>query len=277
MRCFICDETNKWKNVDNFRMKSQKLNEKTKKLEPVGMEICMSCGVVSFPSRYQSPEAIKEYYRNSYRAAPSSAGLFTGERKLQYHEFFLKPLFESWKEAGITKPVIGEIGSAFGMFLNWVRGKFPEADLHGTELTKTYRRIAYHEYGLKLEEDFDTSKKYDLIVSYHVLEHQVDPDKMLKQYADCLKETGVFYLACPIWFREIANGASVPGFDLDYYWAPDHINSWSEKHLEYLIAKAGLEIVYKNDDIYGNTYILKRTTKEAVKPEFNPEENLKFV
>jgi SAM-dependent methyltransferase len=232
---------------------------------------------VSFPSKYKTEEEIKEYYRKEYRTAPQANGLFTGERKLQYHEFFLTPLFKSWKEAGITKPVVGEIGSAFGMFLNWVRSHFPEADLHGTELTQTYRRIAFHEYGLRLDEDFDTSKKYDLITSYHVLEHQIDPDKKLKEYAACLKDSGVFYLACPIWFRELANGANIPGFDLDYYWAPDHINGWSEEHLEYIIAKAGLEIVFKDTEVYGNTYILKKTTKEAVKPEFKTEKYESFV
>jgi tetratricopeptide (TPR) repeat protein len=164
---------------------------------------------------------------------------------------------------------VGEIGSAHGMFLNWLRGHFPEADVHGTELTIPYRNVAFLEYGIKLEEEFDYSKKYDLIVSYHVLEHQCNPDEKLKKYAECLKDGGVFYLACPVWFRELANGANIPGFELDYYWAPDHINAWSEEHLEYIIAKAGLEIVYKNDNVYGNTYILKRSTKEAVKPEFD--------
>jgi 2-polyprenyl-3-methyl-5-hydroxy-6-metoxy-1,4-benzoquinol methylase len=260
MRCPVCD-TSSWTDVTKFRLKRS-----DEKGRPIKMEQCDSCGFVSYPSRYESEEEIKKHYRESYRPPPQATGLYTGERKLQYHAYFLSPLMEEWKAAGIDKPVIGEVGSAFGMFLNWMRQNVPGADIHGTELTTSYKRIAAHEYGIDLKDDFDTSKKYDLIASYHVLEHQLDPDLRLKEYAACLKDSGVFYLSAPIWFRELLNtGGS--GFDVEWYWAPDHINSWSEEHLEEIIRKAGLEIIMKNDCVYGNTYILKKASvvKEPAK------------
>jgi SAM-dependent methyltransferase len=260
MRCVVCD-ANDWENIDRVRLK------------PSGMHMCKSCGFVSYPSKYQSEEEIKAYYRKSYRAAPQASNLFTGERKLQYHVHFLSPLFEEWKKAGLDKPVVGEIGSAMGMFLNWVKQCFPEADVHGTELTETFRRVAFHEYGIRLEEEFDKTKKYDLIASYHVLEHQLDADIRLKEYAECLSDAGLFYLSVPIWFRDANNGAA-NGFDIEYYWAPDHINSWGEEHVEWIIAKAGLEIVGKNTDIYGNTYLLKKSEAIFEKPAFDRKKYL---
>lgn len=245
MRCPVCDTENKWENIDNVRLKK------------VGMCMCETCGFTGYPGKYKTEEEIKAFYRKEYRPGPQAGNLFTGERKLQYHEFFLQPIFEEWKSQGITSPVVGEIGSAYGMFLNWIKGHFPSADVHGTELTESYRKVAYHEYGLRLAEDFDTSKKYDLIASYHVLEHQSNPDVKLKEYADCLKDSGVFYLSCPIWFRDASNSAT-GGFDIEYYWHPDHINSWSEEHLEHIINKAGLRIIHKDTAIYGNTYILAK-------------------
>lgn len=263
MNCPICSKNN-WKNIDHLRLKK------------VDMCICESCGFVSYPSKYKTEDEIKDHYRKSYRNPPQASALFTGERKLQYHEFFLKNIFDTWKELGLESPVVGEIGAAYGLLLNSIRQKFPNADIHGTELTQTYRRVAYHEFGLDLKEDFDTSKKYDLIISYHVLEHQLDPDKKMQEYVSCLKDNGLFYLACPIWFRDAHCGA-VGNFDIDDYWAPDHINSWSEEHLEHLLHKAGLEIIYKNDDIYGNTYILKKATKPYVSVKFDAEKYLKIA
>lgn len=258
MKCAVCDSTDKWKNVSKWRMK--KVDEKN---VPIDMCVCTGCGFVSYPNKYKSEDEIKKYYKNEYRPAPQAIGLFTGERKLQYHSAFLHPIFDEWQKIGLTKPVVGEIGSAYGMVLNWVRQCFPEADIHGTELTETYKRVAYQEYGIKLEDDFDMTKKYDLIISYHVLEHQMDPDIMLKKYAECLKDHGVFYLSAPIWFRQLANSGA-PGFDLDWYWAPDHINSWSDEHLDHIIAKAGLEVIHKDTAIYGNTYVLKKAPVDKV-------------
>lgn len=242
----------------------------------MGTHICLTCGFVTYPTKYKTEEEIKDYYRKDYRSVPEVNNLFTGERKLHYHHYFLNPLFEEWKKAGITKPVVGEIGSAMGMFLNWVRGHFPEADVNGTELTIGFRKVAFYEFGVHLKEDFDFSKKYDLIASFHVLEHQTDPDIKLKEYAKCLKDSGLFYLSVPVWFRDMHNTAMV-GFDLEYYWHPDHINSWSEQHLEHIIEKAGLEIVYKNDEVYGNTYILKKSQKEVLPKVWDVNANKEFM
>ena len=268
-RCPCCDTIGQWKNMDHVRLKKFNI-DKNGVNTPINMSACQSCGMINYPDKYQTEEQIKEFYRSSYRPAPQAPNLFTGERKLQYHVRFLNPIFENWRKKGITQPVIGEIGSAYGMFLNWIKGAFPESYIHGTELTSSYKRVAFHEYDIKLEDDFDTSKKYDLISSYHVLEHQLDPDKRLAEYAACLKDDGVFYLSCPVWFRDASNSAT-GGFDIDYYWATDHINCWSEQHLEYIIAKANLEIVTKDVFVYGNTYILKKSSQNVMRPKWDPK------
>lgn len=260
-RCPICDGT-KWENLDHLRLKKH------------DMQMCKECGFVSYKFD-KTEEELLEFYRKSYRPAPQAPNLFTGERKLQYHAHVLGPIFETWAKAEKEKPVIGEIGAAYGMLLNWVKGIFPEADLCGTELTETFRRVAFHEYGIRLQEDLDYSKKYDLLMSYHVLEHQMDPDQKLAKYAACLKDDGLFYLSAPIWFREASNGAG-GGFDLEYYWHKDHINCWSEEHLDYLIEKAGLEVVMKDTAIYGNTYLLKKSNgKTIMKKSFDKQKYYK--
>lgn len=243
MNCPICSGE-EWKNIDEHRIK------------PHEMCVCTGCGFVSYPKKYQTKEQIKEHYRKDYRPAPTNMNLYSGERKLWYHEAFLRNLIEEWKKAGI-KPVVGEIGAAMGLFLRWLQDQIECTAVVGTEWTTAYRRVAFHEFDVKLVEDFDFNRKYDLITSFHVLEHQMDPDKELAAYRDCLSDQGLIYLSTPIWFRDATNfGQS--GFDLEYYWHPDHINCWSEVHLEHIFAKVGLEPILKNTDVYGNTYILKR-------------------
>lgn len=244
MRCAICDSKDSWKNVDEFRIK------------PEGMAICENCGFVSYPEKYKTKQEIIDYYREDYRTRPQVGNLYTGEVKLNYHNEFLKDTLDKWNKEGKKKSVF-EIGSAYGVFLNWMQRRLKDCEVAGTEITNTYKRNAFHEYGLDLQDDFDDTKKYDLICSYKVLEHQMDPDIELRRYAECLNEGGFVYLSIPIWFGRLNNfGAS--GFDTEYYYHPNHINVWSLQNVYTLLNKCGLEIVKENDYFYDHTWLLKR-------------------
>lgn len=85
--------------------------------------------------------------------------MFAGERKNCFHHKFLLDLFNKWKAEGKESPRICEIGAAYGFTLQWIRQIFPKAEISGTELTTSFRRNAYHEFGIKLDEDIDTTKK----------------------------------------------------------------------------------------------------------------------
>lgn len=247
MRCCICESTDKWKCVDEYRVIAK------------GMHICMGCGFVSYPSLYKTEKEIIEFYRQDYRRKPSIGNLYTGNRKLLFHDIFLRPVFDEWKKKGIEAPVIGEVGSAYGLFLNWIRATFfPKAELHGTELTTGFKRVAFHEYGLNLKDDLDPNVKYDMICSYKVAEHQMDVDKKLLQYKNMLKEDGLLYISVPTWFDRLTNFGMDGTIDLEYYYDPSHINVWTRKLFESLLKKVGLEVIKYNDTLYGDTYLCKR-------------------
>ena len=196
------------------------------------------------------------YKRQDYRPAPTAANLYSGQRKLNYHEFFLRDVFDKWT-ADKVKPVVGEIGAAYGLVLNWLRGIFPEADVSGSEMTLSYRRVAHHENKIELSEDFDYSKKYDLIMSYKVQEHLMDADLKLRQKVLALKDDGLIYISVPCWFDQAYNFGAA-GFDLEYYYHPNHINVWTQKLFETMLKKCGLEIVKQDHVIYDSTYLCKR-------------------
>lgn len=236
------------------------------------MAICKSCGFVSYPSKWKSKEEIFEYYRNSYRKPPNHFNVNTGQRKIHFHLAFLNELFETWRKTGIKKPAIFEVGAASGMALDWFKSMIPGAKVAGSELTTSYKRVCFHEYGIALEDDFDDSKKYDLIMSYKVAEHQLDAHLELRRYAESLKDTGVLYISVPIWFRQMSN-FGVPGFDLETYYDPNHVNMWTREIFEGMLRNAGLEIIKEDHFIYDSTYMCKRNDSLIGTPvKHDPEE-----
>lgn len=250
MRCPICEATDKWKNVDEFRIK------------PEGMSLCMGCGFVSYPELYKSKEEIIKYYEDDYRTIPKVTNLFQGERKIHYHAHFLEEIIAEWKKNPPKDMNITDIGSAFGQFLNWLRGHFKESSVVGVELTKGYVRNAWHLFGIETLKDFDDTKKYDLISSYKSLEHILDPDIELKRYIDALKDDGYLYLGVPCWFDELGNFGSSGIFDIEYYYSTNHINTWTRKQVEGLIKVCGGEVIKENHTYYDSVYLIKKS-KEA--------------
>lgn len=261
LNCPICHK-NEWENVDRYRIKAQ------------GMNLCHGCGFVSYPEKYKDKAAVREYYRKEYRPAPNINNLYTGQRKLHYHGAFLQELISKWAGEGKTAPVITDVGAAMGMFAAWWKNgprlpsgapAFPDADINGVELTTSFRRVAYHEFGVKLTEDLDTTKQYDLISSYKVLEHIFDPDKELELYRNQLKPDGYLYISVPVWFEKLSN-FGVGGWDIEYYYHPDHVNAWSRAHFEYILRRAGFKIIKEDHDTYDSTYLcsIGEETKPAL-------------
>ena len=209
---------------------------------------------MSYPSKWKEKEDILKHYRTGYRPPPTHFNAFTGERKNHFHHAFLNDLFIKWKSEGLENPKIVEIGSAFGFTLNWIKQLFPKAEIYGTEITTSMRRVAKHEFGIHLDEDFDDTKKYDLIMSYKVLEHQLDPDKELNRYQKALSPNGKMYMSVPTWFDSMTN-FGLGGFDLEYYYDPNHINVWTRKIFEGMLKNSGFKIVKKDTVIYSSTYL----------------------
>jgi len=244
-QCSVCDTVGNWKNVDEFRHKAH------------GMSLCMTCGFITYPEIQMATEDLTNFYRDDYREAPNVNNLFAGERKLHYHAEFLSSLFETWKEEKRTSPDVIEIGAAFGMFLKWFKQTVPGVNLYGTELTKTFRRNAWWLYGIRLDEQPDWGKKYDLIASYKVAEHIPNIDKELRKYALGLKPNGHLYISVPTWFRGMTN-FGLAGFSLEYYYHKNHINVWTRKLFEEVLRKAGLKPTKYNDTFYDDTYLCIR-------------------
>ena len=105
VRCVVCDTKGDWEKVDQYRLK------------PSGMHICKNCGFVFYPEKYMSEDEAKAYYKEDYRKPPNVGNAFTGQRKLHMHSHFLSDIMQKWKDEGKEKPVVCDVGAAYGMFL----------------------------------------------------------------------------------------------------------------------------------------------------------------
>jgi tetratricopeptide (TPR) repeat protein len=184
----------------------------------------------------------------------------------------LQDVFKEWAERNFTTPKVFEVGAAYGLVLNWLKNNFPQGEFSGTEWALTYKRNAKHEFGIDLVDDFDDTKKHDLIISYKVAEHQLDVDKELKKYSESLTENGYLYISVPTWL-DSANNFGLAGFDLEYYYDPNHINVWTREHWENILERAGFEIVKKDYLMYDSTYLCKVNLENRNKQLYkaNPE------
>lgn len=244
MSCVNCGHNN-WINVDEHRLKK------------AGMHICAECSFISYPAKWATYEEIKKHYRDDYRKAPTSSNFYTGQRKLYFHQFFLKDLFKEWESKNFNSPQIFEVGAAYGLVLHWLKSEYPDSKVSGTEWGRAYKRVSKHINGIDLVDDFDDTKKHDLIISYKVAEHQLDVDKELRRYATSLTEQGYLYISVPTWLDSL-NNFGLSGFDLEYYYDPNHVNVWTRETFENMLSRAGLEIVKKDYMIYDSTYLCKR-------------------
>lgn len=251
MRCINCHSTEHWINVDEFRMK------------PKGMMLCQECGFVTFKG-VKSHEDMKNYYHQEYRKDLSVGNWFTGERKLHYHMAFLQENINEWKKSK-KKVRIFEIGSAFGMLVNALRMTLPDARVGGSEWNGAAVANAKYWFNIDLIHDLPDDQKQDMIISYKVIEHQRDADKEILKYHDKLNEGGLLYISVPVWFEKMTN-FGLQGFDIEYYYHPDHINVWTRAIFESLVERAGFEKIRENHTMYDSTYLYKKVVRKEYTP-----------
>lgn len=258
-RCINCDDVGKWKNVDHLK------HTKT------GLSICQGCGFVTHIGNLIPKEEMKAYYQKEYRPAPSSANFFTGQTKLHYHDAFLGKFLEA--QCKDKELEVFDSGAAFGMLLKWIqdytKSKGKTAKVSGSEWTKSFKNVCNAQFGITLRDEIDESKKYDLICSYKVAEHQIDADKEIRKFVELLKPDGHVYIGVPTWFGVLSN-FGMGGFDIEYYYHKDHINVWTRKTFEGILRKCGLEIINQNHIYYDSVYLCKRNDdlmKEGIHKE----------
>jgi len=79
--------------------------------------------------------------------------------------------------------------------------------------------------------------EYDVVCSFHVIEHTADPLAFARALAAALRPGGIFFLAVPCWPSPMV---SIPNFAVNA--PPHHLSWWNEAALRALCARADLRL-----------------------------------
>lgn len=94
-----------------------------------------------------------------------------------------------------------EVGSSIGSFVHLLR--LSGIKTEGIEPDPDYAAFSNHQYGFSQEavlfENYHTNKSFDLIYSFHVIEHIPDPEAYVKKAHSLLNEHGKILIECPSW------------------------------------------------------------------------------
>jgi SAM-dependent methyltransferase len=191
---------------------------------------CEHCGTLR-ANPYLTEETAAHYYRNVYgnvkRTDRSPQQLFREQRALSLVPFFegVMDRFETVLDYG------GGAGGKTADFLD--KGKV----LSLYEVENKYSQFAF-ENGIL---PHDPSKRYDLVVVSHVIEHMIDPVRQMRQIIDeCCTPGGLLLVATPIIDRQRA-GQWLQHFHIahKYYFTEDALIG--------LMAGLGCKLVKQNN------------------------------
>jgi len=104
---------------------------------------------------------------------------------------------------------------------------------------------------------------FDLVISHHVFEHVVDPNKFIGALSACQPEDGIFVLGVPDVAGEHA------GYITLY---PPHLHSYSRYGIEQLLNRFGYEVIEDRSESLDNMLIAARKTRNP-KPFFSAPQN----
>ncbi|MDO4866002.1 MAG: class I SAM-dependent methyltransferase [Clostridia bacterium] len=194
---------------------------------PVDLQLCQcsGCGLVQFDC-----EPV-DYYRDVIRAGGFSSTM-TQLRRDQYKHFI--------ESCGLEGKKIIEIGCGQGEFLQ-VLGEFPVQGFgieHSEALVEKARAKGLNVWKAFTEtaETELSGAPYDAFLSFNFLEHQPDPNAMLRCIYNNLTDDGYGLITVPS-LEYILENASF------YELLRDHIANYSEETLRYLVNKNGFIVL----------------------------------
>lgn len=197
----------------------------------VRLVCCRTCGLVYWNPR-KTAEELSRYYSSVYRAPVMLNNLDEGRRAVLQSRMSL--LQRHATEGGRLL----EIGSGEGFFLQ----KAVEEGFHATGIEPS---VSYAEVSRSLVpqatihrgdfESFQSEEPFDVICSFFVLEHILDPKSFLLKCRDLLARSGWLYL-------EIPDVGLYPSQHSDMVWH-EHTYHFTRASIGRLLATAGFRVI----------------------------------
>lgn len=189
-----------------------------------GWYFCAYCG---HRWRQSNFENLQSYYQQLRLRNNLKADVF--EKKLQSRFEVIAEILKTHQYRSVM-----EVGCAEGALGKWVKEYFDSITYDGIELSQD--ALVAQEY---LDQVFEqpvselSLTRYDLIVSFHVLEHIENVEKELDGWRKALSNEGKLLI-------EVPNKAGHPFLEYDHN--PEHLHQFTVQSLTLLLARAGFEI-----------------------------------
>lgn len=254
-KCIICDEA----------VVEQSFTSRNNK--NLQLFCCSNCGHCA-----QAIEDYSDIYSDGTftKIARAESDRFPSKNKIEELDRRAFKRFRYYKSI-INKNSRGiDVGSSIGSFVHLLRLYGCYAD--GLEPDPDYCRFSEQQYGFEqynlLMEDFVPSEPYDIVFSFHVIEHVEDPHSFVARIKSILKNEGTLVLQCPS--MEIKSFGNIQ----QTIWEP-HIHYFNAASMYFLLSayfsdieigyyEEGLTVIAKNAEVAGfDGKVLERYKRQA--------------
>lgn len=205
--------------------------------EPLLNVVCERCGLVFVKAIAE--DSPPELYASGQFTKLARSGVTPDQGKHRASEIIALRRYQRLAERVSLKEGMSalEVGCGTGAFLHLLRGR--GLDVVGVEPDLAYAEAGRDRYQVEIRsgklEDVDFGGKFDLIASFHVLEHADSPTAFLRVLREHMADEGTVYLEVPVVDRPY-------GGDLEtFFWRP-HITSFSIATLRAAMASVGLVV-----------------------------------
>lgn len=228
---------------------SRTVAERDRYGQPLTTVMCRACGTLRLDP-YLTPEDAGRYYADDYLRPGYNRGFaerFADRANEQQH---LRPLAD--------RLAPGSAVLDFGCGCGGVTHGLIEMGhrVYGTDLSEAALDYALSTGLLP----HGPAQRYDAVVTYHSVEHHVDPNQTLGEMASLLKDGGLLCIAVPLINRIVA-GARPSGIVGELYFP--HRWYFSVDNLDRLLGRLGLERVWSD---FETTSIYRKTGRASAKP-----------
>jgi SAM-dependent methyltransferase len=202
---------------------------------------CSECGIV-FLHPIMTPEEERGFYGGDFTQYMAARGQAGGADPEQSFEKW-KPegerrraLLEPWLEPGLS---VLEIGSATAFLLEAIR-PYVGDELVGIEPGEDFREFSRSRLGIEAHPTRDAvaDRRFDLVLSYYVVEHLRDPVGELSRWRELLKPGGRVAIEVPNVDDALVRYWNVEAFDR-FYWQKAHYFNYSHQTLAMVLTMAG--------------------------------------
>ena len=157
--------------------------------------VVCECGLV-FQKTYLTQEQENEFYKNKYRKLVPPFNKYVDEINIIQEEQRGRKNNEVLIDFDIEPKKHLDIGSSSGYFLMMLKDTYGCESI-GVEPYDLFREFSISQGVNTVEKISEVNGKFDLITLVHVLEHLINPLKMLSNIAELLEDDGHLFVEVP--------------------------------------------------------------------------------